>query len=159
MYVMLGDHDHSLFTFQALIHFILFCNFKFIIAWGLFVRTWSSNIRNIYREEMPYFCLIRGSCKTNQCMVCTWSLRNICRMHNYPGKLIYKYRGLGPLSAHQWVGVRAGNSFMPTRDAGVCIQIDRKPPAPISNIAVCVNLITGARQQVPRVQGLHKTWF
>ena len=56
----------------------------------------------------------------------TWSLWNICRMHNYPGKL-YKYRGLGLLSSHQWVGVRSGNSFMPIWDAGVCIQIDRKP--------------------------------
>ena len=74
----------------------------------------------------------------------TWSLRNICRMHNYPGKLILKYRGLGLSSPHQRVGVRAGNSFMPTSDAGVCIQIDRKP-AHISNIAQCVNLIRNSQ--------------
>ena len=73
-----------------------------------------------------------------------WSLRNICRMHNYPGKLILKYRGQGLSSPHQWVGVRAGNSFMPTSDAGVCIQIDRKP-AHISNIAQCVNLIRNSQ--------------
>ena len=98
---------------------------------------------------MPYFCLIRAS--YNKSVHGTWSLRNICRMHNYPGKLILKYRGerpgLGLLSPHQWVGVRAGNSFMPTSDAGVCIQIDRKPAhiSYISNIAQCVNLIRNSQ--------------
>ena len=82
-----------------------------------------------------------------------WSLRNICRMHNYPGKQIHKYRGLGLLSPISEWESGLGTSFIPTSDAGVCIQIDRKPPH-ISNIAHCVNLIhiiQATSSQSPRV--------